>query len=597
MARPRPLQLASGTPKSSDYQNLTPRTPHSRAGRAEEAFSDIELTHIHEADEDYQSPQQQQSKPLLTSSRDGYRSRGDEYDGRHHPGMGQKRWTFARVVSLLPLILGALTGLLLLFLIFASVQRPETLHKIVGAIPPSEGAVGAETSPAQQADPVVSLVSPPAPPPPPPQPSQHANSTATHTVNLENLISYENYTTFPLKPDEYRAECSKHNSGFMKHFGGFWDVPMHGPVDVSHAENDRVCKSTITYMLDGKVGLLADLALMAQVAAMARERNRTFFVDDTYWDRGKWADYFIDVRKSQPGEEPDCLPPPPNELVACPRGARHWVINSRTAKYHLGHPFSETYENAYGHGLHRLKPIFNMARDSFSKTILPNERMHHLINLAREAFQKKMAGTGASSSYLGVHIRRGDRKASSWKYHGQYLPTSEYVSAVADTWPRVSPPSTVNPTDSMPSNPFIYLASDSPEGEGEFTSSVHAENVFSLARSQSPELAALASPMDYVQGEFDQLTLPERAAATKGMIVDFALVSGMWAADDGFAPEATICGISSSVCRMSAVALGWDRAFGELGSMGDIDETGKRWVEIDEHGTIVPVWQPFELFR
>lgn len=170
--------------------------------------------------------------------------------------------------------------------------------------------------------------------------------------------------------------------------------------------------------------------------------------------------------------------------------------------------------------------------------------MRHLINIARDAFQKKMAGAGASSSYLGVHIRRGDRKASSWKYHGQYLPTFEYVSAVVDTWPRVSPPSTANPLDSIPSNPFIYLASDSPEGEREFTSSVHAENVFSLAGSQNPELAALASPMDYVQSEFDQLNLPERAAATKGMIVDFALVSGMWAADDGFAPEATICGIS-----------------------------------------------------
>lgn len=269
MARPRPLQLASGTPKSSDYQSLTPRTPHSRAGRAEEAFSDIELTDIHEAEEDYQSPQQQQSKPLLTSSRDGYRSRGDEYDERHRAGMGQKRWTFARMVSLLPLVLGALTGLLLLFLIFASFQRPDTLHKIVGAIPPSEEAIDVEQPAAQQADPVVSPV--PSPPISTAQPSQHANSTTTHTVNLGNAISYENYSTFPLKPDEYRAECSKHNSGFMKHFGGFWDVPMHGPVDVAHEENDKVCKSTITYMLDGKVGLLADLALMAQVAAMARE--------------------------------------------------------------------------------------------------------------------------------------------------------------------------------------------------------------------------------------------------------------------------------------------------------------------------------------
>lgn len=36
-------------------------------------------------------------------------------------------------------------------------------------------------------------------------------------------------------------------------------------------KGDKICASTMTYMLDGKVGLMADLALMAQVAALARE--------------------------------------------------------------------------------------------------------------------------------------------------------------------------------------------------------------------------------------------------------------------------------------------------------------------------------------
>lgn len=53
---------------------------------------------------------------------------------------------------------------------------------------------------------------------------------------------------------------------------------------------------------------------------------------------------------------------------------------------------------------------------------------------------------------------------------------------------------------------------------------------------------------------------------------------------------------SSSVCRLSAVGLGWDRAFGAVDDMGVIDEDGKRWVEIDNRAQIMPVWQPFELF-
>lgn len=101
----------------------------------------------------------------------------------------------------------------------------------------------------------------------------------------------------------------------MAHTG---DTNAMGPLDVLHHDEapdyqlpegeTAVCSATITYMLDGSVGLLADLALMAQVAALAREvyieslfefvvasltnvlqRNRTFLVDDTYWNRGKWV--------------------------------------------------------------------------------------------------------------------------------------------------------------------------------------------------------------------------------------------------------------------------------------------------------------------
>ena len=77
------------------------------------------------------------------------------------------------------------------------------------------------------------------------------------------LISYGNYTHFPLTPKQYRAECRK--MGGMKHMAYWTDMKM----DVPHHPTPGVCKSTITYMLGSEVGLMGDLALLAQVAALA----------------------------------------------------------------------------------------------------------------------------------------------------------------------------------------------------------------------------------------------------------------------------------------------------------------------------------------
>ena len=80
-----------------------------------------------------------------------------------------------------------------------------------------------------------------------------------------SLISYENYTKFPLTSEQYRAECRKMHRGGMKHVA-YWTDMM---VDVPHPSTSGVCKSSVTYMLGSEVGLMGDLALLAQVAALA----------------------------------------------------------------------------------------------------------------------------------------------------------------------------------------------------------------------------------------------------------------------------------------------------------------------------------------
>jgi hypothetical protein len=156
--------------------------------------------------------------------------------------------------SRLPLIAGVLLAGFLLILVFLSFENPDALRRYFGI-----------SAPANEKSPISGL----------------GESNATKPPPSHNVLSYENYTKFPLLPSEYRAECNKLHAGYMSH-GSYWEPHRMGVLDVVHHDDEHeyklsegqhtaVCTSTITYMLDGKVGLLADLALMAQAAALARE--------------------------------------------------------------------------------------------------------------------------------------------------------------------------------------------------------------------------------------------------------------------------------------------------------------------------------------
>jgi hypothetical protein len=258
-----------------------------------------------------------------------------------------------------------------------------------------------------------------------------------------------------------------------------------------------------------------------------------------------------------------------------------------------------------------------MARIAFAGTIRPNAQTATLIRAARAEWASARPD---NEPYIGVHIRRGDRSPKAWRYHGEYIPVQEYVVETRKTWTRLLAPSSTSST------PRIYLASDSPYAQAEFSTSLSAgadTTLFSLARSSDPSLRELASTREYVQAEFAMLGEDDRVRATRGMIVDFALVSGMWPQEGeaGTSAAATVCTIGcvlvdsfisvnnkvahdpfpvpffrSNVCRLAAVGLGWERSFGRLTDSGNIVERDKRWVEIDNRDDVSPVWAAFELF-
>ncbi|KAJ6575476.1 hypothetical protein B0H19DRAFT_1128880 [Mycena capillaripes] len=604
---PRPTPLSSNTYPHFDTQLLTPRTPHSRAGRAEEAYSEVELEQVDfDDDGDYGSAVQQQNAPLLSSSASdsfpqiGYRSRGDDYSETTPRKDKRLGLTADKIISRLPLALYSSVAAVLLVLVFFSLREPEVLKKYVGA-------TNATTDTSTDAPAVDLKPGAPAADAPP----LHAGMAGMDGITL---ISYENYTSFPLDPIEYRGECIKLNQGPMSPHAYWVAHPLR---DVPHVdeqpgyklppgETKPICKRTITYQLDGWAGLMVDVALIAQAAALAREREATFFVDDRFWNRGKWTDHFEDVQLGQPGPEPGCRPPPPEEFVACPRTARHWILNSRTSRYHFGHGFSETYEDPYGHNLNRMKNMFDFALKSFETTIRPNARSLQLIQWAREELLEKLTehyrhprsfqgaqDDASDMGYISVHIRRGDLAPAFRVYGQQYLPLSDYVDNAVESWTRLG--LELSPDDKLV-QPFVYIASDSPEAETEFANSFSPDRIFSLSMSKREELRALASPGEYFQDIWMTFSDDVRIPATHGMLVDFAVLSGAWAKKGDLIPDATVCAVSSVVCKLAAVGFGWKRSFGNIDEMGEMNKDTKRWVDVDLKGRVVPVWEAFQLF-
>ena len=198
-----PLRAVSSA--RSDGDTLVPRTPHSRSGRFDEADIGIPT----DATEDMGDDDLSDSDPLL----------GNETAG----GPPNSHQPVAKPLSdgMRLSIIGLTAALFLIFLVGVAYHQ---------SVQEGYGKYGEVQD-------------------------EHSNVI---------LISYENYTTFPLTPKQYQAECRRVNKE-MRHMEYWTDMMM----DVRHSSSFGVCKSTVTYMLGPGVGLMGELALLAQVAALA----------------------------------------------------------------------------------------------------------------------------------------------------------------------------------------------------------------------------------------------------------------------------------------------------------------------------------------
>lgn len=250
---------------------LAPRTPHSRAGRPVSTFDEAMNEDLDEVDMLHlQSQQAQQSRPLLQSapmasdsdnSGTGGQNRRATHESMATPRDATRPRSKSRsggpdvaglkvILDRTPLYIGLIGAFALFVMIILSFHRPDVLQKYIAK------TNSTSTSSVEA-------------------PGKLQNPMTGPSSSKSMIIDYSNYTYFPLEPMEYEEECYYlMNRGGMSH-GDYWK-PMHGMenLDVPHEYppgEDGICSSTITYMLDGNVGLLYDLALLAQTAALARE--------------------------------------------------------------------------------------------------------------------------------------------------------------------------------------------------------------------------------------------------------------------------------------------------------------------------------------
>lgn len=270
--------------------------------------------------------------------------------------------------------------------------------------------------------------------------------------------------------------------------------------------------------------------------------------------------------------------------------------------------FQLTRFSSFGHHMNRAKPMFENAIRAMEEVIRPNYRNTALIRAARKEVasalslpqlspqineheerhdgHEDLAGESARHAnpapYIGVHVRRGDRRASAFPFYPQgVIPLEKFIVGARETWERFygnhsSPRATTRHDDlddpaaaeppsglrlghdaQFPAPPVMWFASDSPTAAQDFAAAFPpATALFSLARSTDADLRALAPAREYVQAEFNEEPPEERVRLTRGVIVDLAMLSGLWAWHGQIVPGATVCMVGYvRQCALSLAGL------------------------------------------
>lgn len=363
------------------------------------------------------------------------------------------------------------------------------------------------------------------------------------------------------------------------------------------------CKTSMTFVLENDdAGIGNTLMMLWTFYGLAMKEGRSFFIDDTRWAYGKYADIF------RPPQVPACRPPARHHMVPCPFQAQHLVISGMTAK-EIFPALLAKYDRASGTS-DKLHDLWSLARLGYEALFtLSKDDESYVSNRIEELRSKaKKEYTSPDTPVIGVHVRRGDRHPIEYQYSETYIPAEvfqEHTQLATDQhFESSEAPSGTN-------HQFVaVLASDDPmvHLEADFKSMVPAQERIRLASKDAIQKAdqrktymrkfveeafgweggfyaamfwnlgvdrknnAANAPEGVEVGSVSQAaklmatpsedTLKLRGFIGRAYMMDLAVLAG--------ASDSVVCAVSAMGCRLLGVMMDWEKGV-----------AGGQWVNVD----------------
>ena len=390
------------------------------------------------------------------------------------------------------------------------------------------------------------------------------------------------------------------------------DVGHFVGLDGTAAASRPVCESSMTFVLESPdAGLGNTLMLLWTFYGLAKSEGRAFFIDDSRWAYGPYADIF------KPPPVPKCRPPPRHHMVPCPFQAKHLAVSSVTA-YEVFPSLLAKHLRTSG-AADGSRDLLDLARTGYRILSMLNRDDQAYVDgriaeLQREASSGDVFGPRAP--VIGLHIRHGDQHPLEYQYKDTYMPAEVFLDTVGNLVDAY-----YDAARDDGERAFVtVIASDDP--------TVHQEPVFAHAfmaqeriRLASKEAIQEANSDRYVLHQFvDEIfgweggffapmfwnlgvqsknnaanaplgveiedvdgearftappsedTLRLRSYLGRAYMMDLAVLAG--------ASDNVVCTVSSMGCRLLAVMMGWESAI-KKGHWVNIDGnygwTGVNW--------------------
>ncbi|GAM86513.1 hypothetical protein ANO11243_045270 [Dothideomycetidae sp. 11243] len=394
----------------------------------------------------------------------------------------------------------------------------------------------------------------------------------------------------------------------------------------------RMCDRSLTFVLEmEEAGFGKALLSLWLSYGLARRERRAFFIEDSKWQYGRYLSFF-----PKP-PQPACIPPPPSQVVSCPRQAAHLAVSAATLSETFGSKFHDYYLSPHRSGLDRQRNVFQMARQGYEALFGLNGEdaayAEQRVALVRDAAKSE------HYPVVGVHVRRGDRHPFEYEFHHDYLPLERFTAAATGVIESSRRPKSVNMSQSVPlfvasDDPDIVMAPDLkesdlpvrlervqerivlaskrnlqptvPERQGDSAFVKHVDEVlgweggffaslfrglgrdnrahhltFSSAREQRVQLEELIRA-NREKGDERQLSEDERKAEENAASMRKLVGRGYLLDLDvlGRGGDAVVCAVSSATCRLLGVIMGWDKV--KHGRWINVDD-GRGWSWDGQH--------------